>query len=116
MYEYRAHIRSVHDGDSIRADVDLGFGIWTANQPLRLLGIDAPELGKPGGIEARDYLRGLLPVGREVVIRTVKDADDKYGRLLAEINLMTDWVEHSPTVNERLIDAGHAKPYDGGPR
>jgi micrococcal nuclease len=85
LYEYNAVIRSVYDGDTCRADIDLGFGIWTSNQSLRLLGIDAPELGKPGGKEARDYLRQMLPIGATVVIRTVKDEDDKYGRLLASI-------------------------------
>jgi len=110
MYEYRAHVRSVYDGDTIRADVDCGFGIWTANQPLRLLGIDAPELGQPGGKEARDYLRGVLPIGTEVVIRTVKDEREKYGRLLAAISL------NGEDVNLTMIQTGHAKPYDGGPR
>lgn len=115
MFEYRATVRSVHDGDSLRADVDLGFGIWTANQPLRLLGIDAPELGKPGGIEARNYLRGLLPVGTPVVIRTVKDEGDKYGRLLATV--VADQPDGSVLlINQQLIAAGHARPYDGGPR
>jgi len=116
MYEYVAHVRSVYDGDTIRADIDCGFGIWTANQSLRLLGIDAPELGKPGGKEARDYLRTLLPVGQEVVVRTVKDGTEKYGRLLATINRIDDWEWHSVTVNQRMIDAGHAVPYFGGKR
>jgi micrococcal nuclease len=110
MYEYVAHVRSVYDGDTIRADIDCGFGIWTANQSLRLLGIDAPELGKPGGKEARDYLRSVLPVGTEVVIRTVKDESEKYGRLLASISL------NGEDVNLTMIQTGHAVPYDGGKR
>lgn len=110
MYEYLAHVRSVYDGDTIRADIDCGFGIWTANQSLRLIGIDAPELGKPGGIEARNYLRGLLPVGQEMVVRTHKDADDKYGRLLAEVYLGDLY------VNGQMVVSDHAVPYDGGAR
>jgi len=114
MYEYRAHVRSVYDGDTIRADIDCGFGIWTANQSLRLLGIDAPELGKPGGKEARDYLRGLLPVGTAVTIRTVKDETEKYGRLLATIVKADDTL--TIPVNDAMVLAGHAVPYNGGPR
>jgi micrococcal nuclease len=109
MYEYRAHVRSVHDGDTLRADIDCGFGIWTANQQLRLLGID-PELGKPGGIEARDYLRSVLPIGSEVIIRTVKDQGDKYGRWLATVMV------NGEDVNLTMIQTGHAVPYDGGAR
>jgi micrococcal nuclease len=114
VYEYRARVRSVYDGDTIRADIDCGFGIWTANQSLRLLGIDAPELGKPGGKESRDYLRGLLPVGTAVTIRTVKDETEKYGRLLATI-----WDRdgaYGDSVNDFMVTSGHAKPYDGGAR
>jgi len=115
MYEYVAHVRSVYDGDTIRADIDCGFGIWTANQSLRLLGIDAPELGTPGGKEARDYLRTLLPVGANVIIRTVKDETEKYGRLLAAITA-TGVDGDSYNVNQQMISDGHAVPYFGGKR
>ncbi|MDB5597923.1 MAG: micrococcal nuclease [Hyphomicrobiales bacterium] len=112
MYEYRAVIRSVHDGDSFRADIDLGFGVILRDQPLRVALIDAPELGTDAGRAARDYLRTLLPTGCEVVIRTVKDRREKYGRLLAQITGL-DGVD----VTTLLIAAGHAKPWDGqGPR
>lgn len=112
MYEYNAIINSVHDGDSIRCSVDLGMSVWVGNIPLRLLGIDAPELGKPGGIDARDYLRTMLGTGQAVTIRTVKDETEKYGRLLAVIHTEHDDV----SVNQHMLDAGHAVPYDGGKR
>jgi len=114
MYEYAGVVRSVYDADTIRADVDLGWSTWRRNEPLRLLGIDAPEMGSPAGVGARDYLRELLPVGVTVVVQTVKDRDDKYGRLLAVL-----WPGVTPvglSINQRLIDAGHAKPYSGGLR
>jgi micrococcal nuclease len=115
LYEYNAVIRSVYDGDTCRADIDCGFGIWTSNQSLRLLGIDAPELGKPGGIEARDYLRKLIPVGSNVVIHTVKDETEKYGRLLASI-VATGPNGAEVNVNQQMISDGHAVPYFGGKR
>jgi len=115
MYEYEAVVRSVYDGDTIRADVSCGFGIWTSNQSLRLLGIDAPELGKPGGKEARDYLRTLLPVGASVIIRTVRDETEKYGRLLATITA-TGIDGAAYNVNQQMISDGHAVPYFGGKR
>jgi len=113
MYEYQATIRSIYDGDTCRADIDLGFGIWTANQQLRLIGIDAPEMGTTEGKQARDYLRELMPVGTTVRLRTHKDEAEKYGRWLAEIYL----TEPAGTdVNQTMVLTGHAVPYDGGPR
>lgn len=104
MYEYRAVIRHVHDGDTVRADVDLGWNVWRKNESLRLAGIAAPELAEDGGATAREYLRLLLPVGREVTIRTERDRDDKYGRMLATI--------YAPgNVNDALLRTGHAVPY-----
>jgi micrococcal nuclease len=114
MYEYQAIARQAYDGDTIRLDIDLGFGIWRHNEPIRLLGIDAPELGTPLGPAARDYLRDKLPIGAPLVIQTAKDKSDKYGRLLGVI-----WPGTAPigaSVNELLIHAGHARPYTGGPR
>jgi len=116
MYEYIAHVRSEYDGDTIRADIDLGFGIWTANQSLRLYGIDAPELGAAGGKEARDYLRNMLPIGQTITIRTRKDADDKYGRLLATLWDNDHGDVWGDSVNDRLLSAGFAVPYFGGKR
>ena len=66
MFDYAATIVSVHDGDTVRADIDLGFGCWIKNQPLRIYGIDAPELTTPEGKLARDHAKTLLPEGARV--------------------------------------------------
>lgn len=111
MYEYEATVVSIHDGDTLRADVDLGFDTWRGNEPFRLIGIQAPELGKPGGRESRDWLRDLLPLGTTVRIVTEKDRTEKYGRYLATI------FKGELNVNDALVDAGHAVFWDGkGPR
>ena len=57
LYEYKATITDVHDGDTVTADVDLGFHTWIHEEKFRLLGIDAPEVTgatKAAGIVARD--------------------------------------------------------------
>jgi micrococcal nuclease len=113
-YEYAATVRSIHDADSLRADVDLGWSTWRRNEPLRLLGIDAPELSTPAGKAALAHLRTLLTVGQTITVQTVKDEREKFGRMLAVI-----WPGPTPaglSVNQLLIDAGHAKAYSGGPR
>ena len=43
MYEYRAKVIKVIDGDTIDVDIDLGFGVILAKQRIRLYGIDTPE-------------------------------------------------------------------------
>jgi micrococcal nuclease len=43
MYEYRAKILRVVDGDTVDVDIDLGFGIVLANERVRIMGIDTPE-------------------------------------------------------------------------
>ena len=44
MYEYRAFVRKVYDGDTITVDIDLGFEVMLKNQKLRLYGINTPEV------------------------------------------------------------------------
>lgn len=112
MYEYRALVASVYDGDTVRLDVDLGFNCWLHRVPFRLTGIDAAELGKSGGLAARDWLRAMLPVGSELIVLTQKDKADKYGRWLGELYAG----DVTTSINRRLIDYGYAVPYDGGPR
>ena len=112
MYEYNAKILRVYDGDTVRADLDLGFGIWMRNQSIRLRGINTPELRgeeKEAGFAARDRLRALLlQVDNKCVIKTVKDDQKgKYGRILGE--LLTS--EHEKSLNDILIDEGFAIPY-----
>ena len=43
MYEYKATIIKVVDGDTVDVDIDLGFDVWLRNQRIRLFGIDCPE-------------------------------------------------------------------------
>ena len=90
MYEYNAKVLRVYDGDTIRVDLDLGFGIWMQNQSIRFKGINTPELrgdSKEAGIVSRDRVIELLDgAGNECVIKTSKDKQTgKYGRILGEI-------------------------------
>jgi micrococcal nuclease len=87
-YIYRALVIDVIDGDTIRADVDLGFSI-RSRQVFRLLGLNTPEMvgvNKAQGMKAKAELADRI-LGREVIIRTVKDKKEKYGRYLATVFL-----------------------------
>lgn len=105
MYEYVADVRDVYDGDTIRADIDLGFGVWLANQSIRLLGIDTPELRGETylqAIAARDALREKI-LGKSVTLKTQRDKRGKYGRWLATVYV--DGLD----VNSWLIANGFAR-------
>jgi len=104
MYEYRAKIISIYDGDSITAEVDLGFNI-KITEKFRLSGLNAPELKgeeRNSGLISRDKLRDKI-LGKKVVIKTFKDSKEKYGRYIAEIYLEKE------NINEWLISEGLAE-------
>jgi micrococcal nuclease len=103
MYEYRATITRVIDGDTVICDIDLGLRVFLHDQRLRLLNVDAPELSTIAGKQAYWWLRARIE-GQTVMIRTVKDKMEKYGRWLATI-WMPDGIN---TVNQLIVDEGHA--------
>lgn len=105
MYIYKAIVVSVYDGDTIRVDIDLGFGIWKKNEPIRLYGIDAPEIRgseRVEGLKSRDWLRTII-LNCEFEIKTFKDKKGKYGRYLAEI------LKDGENINHRLVNEGLAE-------
>jgi micrococcal nuclease len=106
MFEYKAHVDSVYDGDTVTATIYLGFFV-TVTEKFRLLGINTPELRKgdnrEAGAAARDYLKNLI-LGKDVIMQTEK-SQEKYGRWLCRI--MLDGVD----VNAEMIKAGHATPF-----
>ena len=108
MYEYKAYVRAVYDGDTITVDVDLGFGVTMTRQKIRLKGIDTPELRggtsetKAAAKKSRDRVRGLI-LGRPVTVKTFKDRKGKFGRWIGEVYLST-----GECVNELLVEEGLA--------
>ena len=116
MYEYKAKILSVYDGDgSFDAIIDLGMKI-TMERKIRLAGVDTPEMRgeqKIAGKIVRDFVRSLI-LNKEVTIKTHKDESGKYGRLLADIEIEPISIHTVSDLGRLLVLMGHAKPYDGG--
>lgn len=113
LFHYRAHVVSVYDSDTCTADIDLGLGVWVRGEKLLLHRINAPEFtgtDKPAGIRAREHLKSLIE-GKPVLLQTIKDRREKYGRYLAEV-----WLEQPNAaplnVNDALVAAGHARHQD----
>ena len=106
MYNYKAYIKAVYDGDTVTAVVDLGF-LHYQEMKLRLYGIDTPELRgveREDGLVVRDIVREKI-LGRDVEILTYKDKQGKFGRYLATI--IVDDID----LNQWLVDNGHAQVY-----
>jgi len=116
MYQYKAKILKVLDGDTVEIDLDLGFNIVLANQKVRLAGIDTPESRttnleeKPRGLLSKKKLQEKLPVGTWAIIETLKsdNNDDKFGRILG-VFIAADGTR----VNQWLIDNNYAVGYLG---
>lgn len=97
MYEYRARVKRVVDGDTVDFVVDLGFKVKIVIR-TRFKGVDTPERGHEDWAKATSKCiellqsasdQAMMPVeGTEVIIRTSKTG--KYGRWLVEIDGVTD--------------------------
>lgn len=112
MYTYKAKIISTYDGDTCVAQLDLGCHV-TLERPIRLYGINAPELRgdtKLAGLEARDFLASQI-LNKDVYMQTFKDRTEKYGRLLGKIYLSDPTPGNVPTINDLMISSGHAVAY-----
>ena len=118
MYEYRAKINKVVDGDTVDVDIELGFDIVLTGQRVRIMGIDTPEsrtsdeVEKVFGLAAKNRLKELL--GPTAVLKTQieKDGDDakgKFGRILGDFV-----APDGRMVTEVMIEEGHCVPYFGG--
>jgi micrococcal nuclease len=108
MYQYKAKVIRIVDGDTLHLEVELGFDV-TRKDSFRLYGLDAPELNTDAGKAAKVWLAEALTQG-VLIITTHKDDREKYGRYLATL-----WIDQK-NVNEAMIAAGHAVVYGGGKR
>lgn len=110
MYEYRAKVVNVIDGDTLRVWVDLGFETFV-NAKVRLLGINCPETRtkdlaeKELGFKAKDEVKRLLPEGTPIIIKTQLDKTDSFSRYLAIVYI------GDLNLNDYLLKEGFAKEY-----
>jgi micrococcal nuclease len=109
LYEYKATLLAVVDGDTIDVDIDLGLDVHIRGR-VRLNGCDAPEKRTPEGMAALTFTRAWLATAAQpFIIRTHKR--EKFGRYLADV------LDEERDLVADLIAAGHAKPWDGqGPK
>ena len=95
---HAASVLSIGDGDTIT--------VTSGAQKIRvrLACIDAPETSQtPYGMESRQALQTLLPIGTEVTVRS--KANDRYGRTVGEV------LKGSTNINQSLVGSGNAFVY-----
>ena len=113
MYEYNAKLSKVIDGDTIDADIDLGFQTFI-KQRIKLYGVDTPQsrskvvTEKEEGIKAKNKLIELLP--RDFNVRTVLNRRGKFGRVLGHVYVI-DSDGKEININETMIKEGYATKY-----
>lgn len=107
MYEYAATLISIHDGDTLRLDVDLGFNLHNTNMDIRLYGLNAPELNTDAGKVALQFAKDwFVANGNTVILQSKKDKQEKYGRYLGII-----LASNGKSLNADLLSSGNAVPY-----
>ena len=103
---------SVYDGDTFRVDIDSLPPIVGKNIPIRLNGVDTPEIRgkcqyeKDLAIKARDFVRNKLANAKEIKLNNLQRG--KYFRVVA--NVMVDGV----SLEQELLDKEFAYKYTGG--
>jgi micrococcal nuclease len=109
-------VTKVVDGDTIDADIDLGFDI-SLTKRIRLAGIDTPESRttnlkeKALGLESKEWMKKTLAGATDILIKTeLPDSTEKYGRIIG--HLFINGQETS--LNNQMIAEGYALAYDGG--
>lgn len=109
LYNYKAKVVKVIDGDTIKLKIDCGFNIeWVSN--CRLAGINSDELKdanpelKESAFKAKSFMESLLLENDVVTIKST--ALDTYRRPIVYI-IRKDGLN----VNECMLKEGMAKPY-----
>jgi len=115
MYEYKAKLIRVVDGDTIDAEIDLGFKVYIKER-IRFAGIDTPESRtrhkheKSWGLAAKCRVKDLLEYGdAEFTLTTELQKKGKFGRILGTV-ILAD----GTSLSEILLDEKLAIPYEGG--
>ena len=109
LYYYSINLIRVIDGDTIVADINLGFELTLSSQSIRLLGINTPEIRgsqKEEGKIVKQFVTSFLK-DKELMIHSFDK--DNFGRILADIFYFQDdeWL----SLCDLLISLNMGEPY-----
>ena len=112
---YSCKLVRVVDGDTADAMIDLGFDTWVKKR-IRFKGVDTWESRtrdldeKAKGLEAKAFTKNLLENSDDGKFSIISYGLGKFGRVLGELFVKG----HEKSVNDLLIENGHAYEYEGG--
>ena len=107
-------VTSIYDADTFRVDIEGYPAIAGERIPVRVLGVDAPELRgkckseKLKARQAKQITVESLRSARVIELHNIQRG--KYFRILADV-----YVDGS-SLADLLISSGYARPYGGGKR
>jgi endonuclease YncB( thermonuclease family) len=117
-YSYVITVVEVVDGDTVKANIDMGWDTWRHNQPIRLNGYDSPEKSSSNPLEKQasaavlKYVQSLLPKDTKTML--MSHSLDKYGRVLGEIMLpAAKGKKDSVALSTALLAKKIVRPYTG---
>jgi len=123
MYEYKAHVVKIVDGDTVDVDIDLGFGIVMKDERVRIMGIDTPEsrtsdkveklFGKAASARVKELLDDDIILKTQIA-RNGEDMKGKYGRILGDFIVERFEDGKQEMLTDILVAEGHAVAYFGG--
>jgi endonuclease YncB( thermonuclease family) len=109
-------VSRVLDGDTFVIDTPCSPLLPGKNLSIRIAGIDTPESSRTfakcekevaAGLAAKVFMRSLLPPGSSVALTVV--GPDKYS-----CRIVADAAIDGKDLATAMLEAGHARPYDGG--
>lgn len=107
-------VTSIYDADTFRVNIDSWPEIIGKRVPVRILGIDAPEIRgkceseKKMASLAKQFTVAALRGGKSIVLHDIQRG--KYFRILARVSI------DGKDLGKQLIQAELARTYDGGKR
>ncbi|MGF1698756.1 thermonuclease family protein [Photobacterium makurazakiensis] len=107
-----SRVDSIYDGDTFRVTIDQVNPIIGERIPIRVAGIDTPEIRgkckkeKKLAQQAKQFTVSAIRKSQNIELHNVKRG--KYFRIIADVKL------NGYDLGHALIEKGFAVPYDGG--
>lgn len=109
----RFKVDRVIDGDTVEGTIDFGFHHKWSRVVIRLAGINTPEKGQKGYLDATLHLKHLVSKNADNVVNLlVENYQDKtFGRFIGQLYVVDDASKSVIDINQEMLDSGHAVPY-----